>query len=53
MIGDIYYRFNDLAYSWVANESWTWHRNLPPLPVSELQLSPCVRPPMRTQADER
>ena len=35
MIGDIYYRFNDLAYSWVANESWTWRRNLPPLPGSD------------------
>ena len=34
MIGDIYYRFNDLALSWVANESWAWSRKLPALPGS-------------------
>jgi beta-galactosidase/beta-glucuronidase len=34
LIGDIYYRFNDAKYSWVANESWAWRRALPPLLAS-------------------
>ena len=32
VIGDVYYRFGDLRYSWVANESWSWSRALPPQP---------------------
>ena len=34
IIADIYYRFNDLKLSWVANESWAWGRELPALPGS-------------------
>jgi hypothetical protein len=34
IIADIYYRFNDLKLSWVANDSWAWGRELPALPGS-------------------
>lgn len=33
IIDDIYFRFNDARYAWVANESWTFRR---PLPMSEM-----------------